>query len=171
MKEFGKALDLHARDDEAPEYHDPIDIKVLGREISVGYPDSGQLTYLGMLLASEGDWLERAGGLMNFVVNLMNDDDRKFIRGALLDRRVPFGAEEIEEIIEYLMEEWSARPTEPPADSRSSRRAGGQSSTATSRRAKSTPSTSISRGTATSSTRGRSTASKASSGKTSTRSS
>jgi hypothetical protein len=80
---------------------------------------------------------------VNLFFNLLRDArDSDFFRTRMFDRADPFGANEIAEIVQALIEEWSGDPTQESSDSTQSPPSTGASSTAPSRRKASTRSSS-----------------------------
>lgn len=94
-----------------------IEFKVDDQELVVYKPDSAQYA---MLLATTGrgsSEMERIAGTLNFFVKIMDDRSASYIESRLLDFDDPFGIEDVEDILKWLTEEWSGRPTQPPSDS------------------------------------------------------
>lgn len=112
-------------------------------EVTVLGPNGGQMTYLiGAVGSDTGTISERAAGMMNFLYDLMDEDDARWFRRRLLSRRDPFGPKEVGDITDWLLEQWVGRPTKSPSDYLPSRKSGGPRSTAAVRHRASTRSTS-----------------------------
>jgi hypothetical protein len=94
-------------------------------------PTSGQVAYLSMTTHKRQSWETQVSGIINFVMAIMDDETAAYLSDRLLDHNDPFEIEQIQEIIEYLVEEWAARPTEPSSDSSKSPDTSGSTSTAT----------------------------------------
>jgi len=125
MREFKTAVDDKQTDPE----EEGTEFAVDGVLCTAYRPKDGQLA---MLMASTGRHTtssEQIAGVINFFVNVLDDDSQQYIVGRLLDRTDKFGIDEVQEIMEWLIEEWSARPTKSPSDSRTSRQTGGRKST------------------------------------------
>lgn len=76
--------------------------------------------------------------VMNVFWELMDDQSRAHLRRRLRDRHDRFGLGDILNIIEWLVEEASARPTRSPSDSTPSPQANGRPSTGSVRQRAST---------------------------------
>jgi len=60
----------------------------------------------------------RTASAINLMLESLRDEDKDWFESRLLTRgkdRIP--VETITEVFEYLVEEWFARPTQPPSDS------------------------------------------------------
>jgi len=133
MKEFVTAVE---RDDD-PQLADDVTFMVRGipdlvddREVTAHSPTSGQLTLFMAVAGDTIDTPEAMATSINFLFSLLDPSDYSYLKRRLLKRDDPFGAKEIADILIYLIEEWSARPTQSPSDSPTSRSRGGRSSTA-----------------------------------------
>ena len=120
MKEFTTAVEDIAAEDagEAPE-EQPIEFKLDGRVMHAYPPTDGQLAFmlasLGRGQTDEG----RFASMINVMLECLRDDDKDWFESRLLTRdpKKRIGAKTIEAVFEHLMEEWFARPTQPPSDS------------------------------------------------------
>lgn len=83
---------------------------------------------------------EKVAAIIDFLVNVLDDESTDYIVGRLLDRRDPFGISEIEPIVFGLIEEMGGRPTKQPSDFARSRKNGGQKSTQRTRKSASSAS-------------------------------
>lgn len=93
-------------------------------------PSDGQLT---VFMALAGDDLaansEVLSTSINFLYSLLAKDDRRYFRRRLLDMDDPFGAEDVAEILYFILGEWTGKATGSPTDSPRSQRPSGQRST------------------------------------------
>ena len=109
----------------------PITVEIDEREITFLPPTDGQFA---VALAGSGDLVDTAtmaSTQINFFFSLIEKkDDSNYLRRRLFDRSDDFGVEMIADIITYLMEEWSARPTKQPSDFLPSQSSAGTRSTA-----------------------------------------
>ena len=137
IKQFGDAT-RKGRDD--GEEDDPLQVKVLDREVTIHSPGSGSLAYLAMSIAGAGNDLVQLGQVINFMMSIFEDEDARYIRGLLLDRKSGFDAEDIMDMAIYIVEEWSSRPTNPSTGSSASPRTTGARTTGATRKVGSTPS-------------------------------
>lgn len=147
IKEFTTAArDAEISPDEVMEF------AVDGQTCRCFEPSPGQLAILLASISSTQSWTHQVAGVINFFDAVLDDDSRTYITQRLLDRQDRFGIEEVQEIIEWMVEEWSARPTRSPSGSTPSPPKGGRKSTA--RTPRSTSSANARTGSAASSTAG-----------------
>ncbi len=114
------------------------------RTVAFRYPGTGQLAYLALASASDSGDLVQAGQLINFVANLIvEEDDLKFFRRAIVEFDSGLDLEDVQDITEELLTRWGGdRPTKSSADSSPQRQATGKRSTGGARPKASTRSTS-----------------------------
>lgn len=118
-----------------------VPIEILDRKVVVHPPHSGAFIYLNNLLGVD-NVLQVAGGLIEFFCELLDDDDARWVGRKILDRNSGFDVYDVEEILSDLIEDWGEHPTTPASGSSPSQEPTGKRSTANSRRAGSTRSTS-----------------------------
>jgi hypothetical protein len=107
----------------------PIKFLILDREVTASPPpNSGPIGYLVAMQSQDADAGDQAFAVLQFLTSLMAEEDSQFVRRALAVGDIDF--EVLFEVFEYLMEEWSHRPTASPSGSSPRRRAAGRSSTA-----------------------------------------
>lgn len=92
-------------------------------------PSDGQLAVLMASTGRHSSTQEQIAGLINFFVAVLDEDSHTYIVNKLLDRKDPFGLEKVQEIMEWMVEEWSGRPTQQPSASTPSPPSAGQNST------------------------------------------
>jgi hypothetical protein len=124
VKEFTTAVEKADKDEEAP-----LEFSVDGVLCHGYYPGEGQLAYLLASTGRHSTAQEQIAGLINFFVAVLDDDSHTYVVNRLLDRRDEFGIEQVQSIMEWMVGEWSGRPTKSPSDSTSSPPNTGQSST------------------------------------------
>lgn len=90
-----------------------LEVKVDGRKIKVYQPSDGQLAMLLATIGRGSSEVDKIAGAINFFCAVLEDADSLWIETRLLDRRDPFGIDEVQRIMEALIEEWSGRPTQP----------------------------------------------------------
>jgi hypothetical protein len=100
-----------------------------GRECRVYQPSSGQMAVLLASVSRTQDWTTQIAGIINFFVEVLDESSNSYIVGRLLDRTDPFGLDEVQSIIEWMVEDWTGRPMPSPSVSTPSRRNGGRKST------------------------------------------
>jgi hypothetical protein len=106
-----------------------MDFKIDGVELHCFQPSNGQLAILLASISNTQNWTHQVAGVINFFDAVLDDDSSAYITRRLLDRRDPFGIDEVQNIIEWMVEEWAARPTPPSSGSTPSRPRGGAKST------------------------------------------
>lgn len=93
-------------------------------------PVDGQIAML--MATSTGMHLtdgEIIGGFINFLVEVIDDRSASLLISKLYDRKDPFGIPQLREMAEWIMEEWSGRPTQSSSGSTQSPPNDGQTST------------------------------------------
>lgn len=105
--------------------------EVDGFKMTAYKPDEGQFA---MLMASVGRGStdgDRIAGLINFLVNIIDTRGADHLQKRLLTPvwKDPFGIEEVEQIMEWLAEEWTGNPTQEPSGSTASPSTTGSPST------------------------------------------
>lgn len=139
MREFVTAA--KAVGDEGDTFGHDTEIKIDGRTVRFLPATEGQMALL--LSTDMLPTTDRISIGVNLFFNLLRDDtDSDYFRARMFDRKDPFGAGEIAEIVQSLIEEWSGDPTQESSDSTPSPPSTGESSTARAPRKASTPSSS-----------------------------
>ena len=123
MKEFKTALRAADKPDE-----ESLTFKVDGHELVCFMPTPAQFAYAMSSVGRRRDTGEKLAGIIDFFVEVLDEESQQYIENRLLDRKDPFGLEEVSAIMEWMVEEWTGRPTEPPSVSTRSRANGGQKS-------------------------------------------
>lgn len=130
IKEF--AVAVKAKDDKATQFM-VADTNNKGEPepvtLTAFQPDEAQFA---MLMASTGRGvsdMDRIAGIINFFVNILEEDDADYLQGRLLNRNDDFGIPEVEAIMEWLSEEWTGNPTQGPSGSTPSSKSTGPAST------------------------------------------
>jgi hypothetical protein len=100
-----------------PVEDDIIEIPIDGRKIPAYRPSDGQLAVLMASIGTGASDIDGVAGPMNFFGSLLDDDGKKYFTDRLLDRKDAFGPEDLVEIMEALVEEWGARPTQSSSGS------------------------------------------------------
>lgn len=137
MREFTTAA--KAVIDDGDTFGHEITTKVDDYEVTFMPCTEGQLA---MLLGTDGVPInEKIATAINFFFGVLKDARSvDHFKQRLWDRSDPFGPSEVSEIVQDLIEEWSANPTQSSSDSTGSPPSTGASSTAKRRHAASTPS-------------------------------
>lgn len=127
MKEFTTA----AAEAEKPEgaEDEGMEFSVDGVLCHCYKPNDGQLAFLMATTGRHSNEQEQIAGIINFFVAVLDDQSHDFLVKKMLDRDDDFGILEVQEIMQWMVEEWTARPTQSPSASTPSRRSGGRKST------------------------------------------
>lgn len=97
----------------------------------MAYPPSpGQMAMLISAQAESRDVTESVAAIIDFLDGILDEDAQAMFRRRLLDRDDSFDFDTVNEIVEGLIEDWSARPTTSSSVSSSSRKSAGSRSTA-----------------------------------------
>jgi hypothetical protein len=123
MKEFITAIEEATEDqDEA------LVFSLDGRELRAYKPTDGQIA---MTMASLGRHTSdgtKIAGIIDFFVTVMDDQSHQYVVDRLLSREDPLGLLQVEEVLSWMVEEWTGRPTQPLSVSTPSRANGGRKS-------------------------------------------
>lgn len=158
MKEFVFAAKTVVDEQGEPveESEEPtLPFKIDGVEYQAYRPAEGQLILI--MAAMSGyyqDAGESAATIINFFIELLTEEGRHLVTKKLMDRKDPFGLEQLIDVLEYIVEAWTNTPTSGPSGSTPSPENTGPKSTASVPSAASTPSPSPQLASATSSTPG-----------------
>jgi hypothetical protein len=128
VKEFTTAARRAAPS--AMEGAEPIQFTVDGQEFTAYPPTPGQLALLISAQAKNREPEESIASIIDFLDGILDENAQAMFRKRILDRDDPFDFDTVEQIMEGLIEEWSARPTSSPSASSSSPANGGRKSTA-----------------------------------------
>lgn len=132
MKEFISAVqDVLDEDAGAAPEEQYVEFKIDGRVLRAYQPTDGQLIFL-LAATGRGQTSEqRFAAIINIMMESLRDEDQDYLESRLLTRdpKARLAPEKIEEIFEYLTEEWFARPTQPASGSAGSQQSDGQNST------------------------------------------
>lgn len=119
-----------AATEDDPEVVVPIKFKVGEQECLAYRPEAGQLAimYSRMddTLANDG---EKIAAMIDFFMGLLDKESRRVLTRRLMDREDAFEMEDVSDIMNWLMEQWAGRPTQPSSVSTRSRSNGGRKST------------------------------------------
>jgi hypothetical protein len=109
---------------------EPIEFSIDGETFTAYPPSAGQLAMLTAAQADSRDVTESMAAIIDFLDGMLDEDAQAMYRRRLLDRDDPFDFDTVNDIVEGLIEEWSARPTKSPSVSSPSRKSAGSRSTA-----------------------------------------
>lgn len=129
MKEFTTAAEQSDQDAEQP-----LEFAIDGQVLRAYKPTEGQLAITMSALGRHTDEMTKTAGVIDFFVQILDEESYNYVVNRLLSREDPLGLQEIEDVLEWLVEEWTARPTQPPSGSTRSRSSGGPKSKPSTRR-------------------------------------
>lgn len=92
-------------------------------------PKDGQLAVLMATTGRHSSNEESIAGYINFFVAVLDDESQSYIISRLLDRKDEFGIDQVQSIMEWMIEDWSGRPTQSPSVSTASPPSVGRKST------------------------------------------
>lgn len=92
-------------------------------------PGDGQLAVLMASTGRHTSEQEQIAGVINFFVAVLDDQSHNYLVNKMLDRTDPFGIAQVQDIMTWMVEEWTARPTKSPSGSTTSPPSGGRKST------------------------------------------
>lgn len=96
----------------------PIEFELDGRTMRAYQPTDGQLAFMLAALGRGQTNDQRFASIINIIINCLHSEDADYLESRLLSSgkdRLP--VKTIEQIFEFLVEEWFARPTQPQSDS------------------------------------------------------
>lgn len=130
MKEFITAKKRADADGDAEVMPD-VEFTVDKHSIVAHGPTSSQLTLFMAAATGYGSDQDAIATSINFLWELMEPEDQRYLKRRLLVAADPFGAEDIADILTFLIQEWSSeRPTKSSSGSVNSRSRSGSGSTA-----------------------------------------
>jgi hypothetical protein len=109
MKEFTTALKAVTEDDDDA----PLMFSIDGHEMRAYRPSDGQLAMLMVAISKHASDQARIAGVIDFFVSIMDKESHSYVVDRLLSREDPLGIEEVKDVIEWMVEEWTGRPTQP----------------------------------------------------------
>jgi hypothetical protein len=109
LKEFTTAAEI-AAEDESGEVR-PIEFGVDGVLCKAYRPKGAQVAVLMATTGKHSSEQERIAGFINFFVSVLDEDSHSYLVNRLLDRTDSFDLDQVSAITNYLMAEWSGRPT------------------------------------------------------------
>lgn len=120
MKEFITAVEEAIAETEGtPADEQFVEFKLDNRVLRAYPPNEGQLVFMLAALGRGQTADQRFAAIVNIMMSSLRDDDADYMEDRLLSRdpakRLP--VKQLEQIFEYLSEEWFARPTQQPSDS------------------------------------------------------
>ena len=108
IKEFTTALKAVTEDEDLP-----MVFSIDGHELAAYKPTDGQLALLMSSIGRHTNLQTQVAGIIDFFVAVMDDESAIYITDRLLSRSDPLGIEQVQEVMEWMVEEWTGRPTQP----------------------------------------------------------
>ena len=112
---------------------EPLTFTVDEDEFTVFPPTAGQMMMLAAAQSEGAEATDSIASIVNFFDAILDDDSRPRFRRRLMSRTDPMDHVMINQIITWLFEEWSARPTRSASGSSASPKSTGTRSKATRR--------------------------------------
>lgn len=110
-----------------------VPFKVDGRELHAFQPTEGQLIFMLASLGRGQTQDQRFASIINIMLSTLRDEDAEYLEARLLERnpRKRLPSAKVEEIFEYLVEQWfGGKVTVPSSDSAKSQQTDGLKSSA-----------------------------------------
>lgn len=114
MKQFTTAV---AEAEETDLDEGKIEFEVDGFACTAYRPTEGQFAILMASTGRHSSMDDMVAGIINFVDGMLDDTSSAHLMKRLMDRKDKFELENVQEIMEWLIEEWTARPTQEPSGS------------------------------------------------------
>lgn len=119
---------------EGEEEEGRLEFELDGETLVAYKPSEAQFALLMQAASRYTEKNEAVAGAMDFFHAVLETDSAAHIRHRLLNRDDAFGLPEVEEIIEWMVEEWTGRPFRKSSGSTSSPKSTGPASKRPSRR-------------------------------------
>lgn len=108
IKEFTTALRAVTEDED-----EAMVFSIDGHELHAYKPTDGQLAMLMSSIGRHTNIQTRVAGCIDFFVAVMDDGSANYVVERLLSRSDPLGIDQVQEVMEWMVEEWTGRPTQP----------------------------------------------------------
>lgn len=130
MKAFTTATREVAREKDLP-ISGSIEFEFDGRKVTAAAPTGPQLAVFLAAYSDTAAVQNSVTDTITFFDSRFEREDRRYFKRRLNNPDDPFDFEDLADILAFLLEEWSGRPTGSPSDSVPSPTADGTNSTAT----------------------------------------
>lgn len=125
MKSFSTAVRENLEDEQD---EGRLEFDLDGEPLVAYKPSEAQFALLMQAVGRYTSRNEAVAGAIDFFHAILDEDSAQHIHTRLLDRRDPFGLEEVEEIISWMVEEWTGRPMKRRSESTRSPKSTGPAS-------------------------------------------
>jgi hypothetical protein len=123
MKEFTTAVEEHEYNDK-----DVLELAIDGHELFANRPTDGQIALTMASMGRFSDDTTRMAAIIDFFVSVFDDESHTYIVERLMSREDPLDLLTIEQMLRWMLEEWTGNPTQSPSVSTPSRGNGGPKS-------------------------------------------
>jgi len=107
MKEFVTAIE------EVTEPQDEMKFSLDGHAMVAYKPTEGQLAMLMSSIGRHTSDSTKIAGIIDFFVAVLDKSSSDYVVERLLSREDPLGIPQVQDIMEWMVEEWTGRPTKP----------------------------------------------------------
>lgn len=125
MREFITAVEEIETEEEPA-----LVFKIDGHEMRAYKPTEGQFALLMMAMGRHVSNAEQFAGVIDFFIQVLDAPSQKYVIDRMMSRTEIIPMEQVVQIMEWMIEEWSGRPFLSPSASTSSPPRGGRKSTA-----------------------------------------
>lgn len=139
IKEFTTAVDEFIADDE-----EALTFMIDGQELRAFKPTEGQIALVMASVGRHASDTTKMAGIIDFFVSIMDEESHQYLVERLLSREDPLSLRKVEEVLLWLMEEWTGRPTQRSSGSTQSQTSGGPKSRRRTTKSTSSPSVPVS---------------------------
>lgn len=125
VKEFVTAV---REAEEVDEEEGRLEFAIDGTDVVAYRPSEAQFAMLMLAASRHTEKNEAVAGAIDFFYACLDEDSAAYVYQRLINRKDAFGLTEVENIIEWMVEEWTGRPFPRSSGSTSSRPASGRGS-------------------------------------------
>ena len=123
MKEFVTAVEQAEREED-----EGIAFLIDGHECHAYMPTDGQIAMAIAGVGRHTNDMQKTAAAIDFFVGVLDEESEQYVVERMMSRNDPLGLDQVQEIIMWLIEEFTGRPTQSPSASTRSQRSGGQNS-------------------------------------------
>lgn len=123
MKEFTSAVEQAERDED-----EGIPFLLDDRECRAYMPTDSQVAMAIAGVGRHTSDMQKMAAAIDFFVGVLDKNSEQYVVDRMMSRENPLGLDKVEEIVMWLIEEFTGRPTRSPSASTRSQRSGGPKS-------------------------------------------